>query len=379
MNYPGYTKEETDAKTLDAINGSPPQTCEHIQSLGFKCKKDCGVKSPISLINKLPNSNLPVVVQTTDKKSVKSLIPDAPLKENIIFPHGYEYSSEAGISTTKQQGKGMITVTVSPVMIVITGRMENIKHETESLEIGWLRDGEWELKIIDRETVAKHSTITELAKYGCPVTSTTAKYLVDYLAKFEYLNLHRFPRLRVTDILGWQKDKVAFLWGYNLIRADGSIVNTLETNILLKENSSKDLVVFRGNDVGDNQIARAFYARGSYEEWVEAINSVFQYPRVISLVYFSLMTPFLDILGVNNFTVDLAYVTSTGKTSTLRIAGSAWGNPNEYSSNRLLFSWDNTNTWLERAASMLRGLPYILDDTKRAQYKEIISGLYNNR
>jgi hypothetical protein len=51
--YPGYSESETDTKFDHAadsvIEGVAPHTCDMIQKNGFKCSKDCGVKSPAAL------------------------------------------------------------------------------------------------------------------------------------------------------------------------------------------------------------------------------------------------------------------------------------------------------------------------------------------
>lgn len=49
--YAGYSKSETEYKFRRAAQENKPVTCAYIKNvLGFDCGKDCGVKSPISLI-----------------------------------------------------------------------------------------------------------------------------------------------------------------------------------------------------------------------------------------------------------------------------------------------------------------------------------------
>jgi hypothetical protein len=45
QGHPGYSRKETDAKILHAINYGP-HTCAFIQEKGFTCSKNCRVKSP---------------------------------------------------------------------------------------------------------------------------------------------------------------------------------------------------------------------------------------------------------------------------------------------------------------------------------------------
>lgn len=78
--------------------------------------------------------------------------------------------------------------------------------------------------------------------------------------------------------------------------------------------------------------------------------------------------PVLAIVDAENFILDYAGVTRQGKTTTLRLAASAWGNPKERSVGSAMLTWDSTRTGVERASAILNGLPLILDDTKRAKY-----------
>jgi hypothetical protein len=50
-DYSGYDKFETDEKIHHAIDSSRPHTCRYIHENGFECQKDCGVKTPFSLLS----------------------------------------------------------------------------------------------------------------------------------------------------------------------------------------------------------------------------------------------------------------------------------------------------------------------------------------
>jgi hypothetical protein len=47
--YKNYSKSETDAKILHALDSSAPHTCRYIIENGYKCSKSCSVKSPAGL------------------------------------------------------------------------------------------------------------------------------------------------------------------------------------------------------------------------------------------------------------------------------------------------------------------------------------------
>lgn len=48
--YPGYIRQETDMKIHQAMDRTDPMTCSYIKRNGFRCKRFCGVRSPIGLI-----------------------------------------------------------------------------------------------------------------------------------------------------------------------------------------------------------------------------------------------------------------------------------------------------------------------------------------
>lgn len=48
--YPNYTREETDKKMFQVMDGPGPHTCDHINGKSFKCKRRCGVKAPVGLL-----------------------------------------------------------------------------------------------------------------------------------------------------------------------------------------------------------------------------------------------------------------------------------------------------------------------------------------
>ena len=54
------------------------------------------------------------------------------------------------------------------------------------------------------------------------------------------------------------------------------------------------------------------------------------------------------------------------KTTTLRLAASAWGCPDEWAGS-IARTRESMRVWIERAAGALGNLPFILDDTKRAR------------
>ena len=101
------------------------------------------------------------------------------------------------------------------------------------------------------------------------------------------------------------------------------------------------------------------------------------YPKVRLGLYASFAPPLLERLHVPNFGIDWNSRTSVGKTTTLRVVASPWGCPDERRAGEsIVFSWFMTRVWPERAAAVMNGLPFILDESKLAPKEIVPSVLY---
>ncbi len=389
--YPKYSRQETDAKILQAMNASP-HTCEYIKGLGFDCGKDCGVKAPIVLVLKgarrkeIPQLNLktqpPAPVQDREApiyhdpateyadRRVKKALPEAPVSGKLIIPPNWELSMKGGLVKVSvkrnHEGEGCEEETeVAPVPVLISGRMIDMETGDEIVSLVWYRDNAWVSKLVEREKISRTADITKLAAQGFPSNSLNAKPMVEYLADFEAANIKYLPKGRISKHLGWQKNLKGFLLGNTYFSASGEIAVEGPLDFS-SEAWPTERIVFRGQDNGNDQVAKGYSVKGSYSVWLDCMNQLHVYPRVVSAMYFSIAAPLLSIIDAPNFTVDWSYSTSTGKTTALRVGVSVWGNPDENSSETGLHTWNSTTVSIGRIASMLNGLPFFLDDTKLA-------------
>ena len=220
----------------------------------------------------------------------------------------------------------------------------------ELIQLSWYRDNKLHSRIFERSTIFNTRNITKLADYGIPISSLTAAALTRFFSEFEKANLTSLPKAIATQTLGWQEDGESFHLG-------STCYSTAQDT---------DEIIFQGADDGNDQLAHGFAVKGSLGTWVSLVKKLEPHPKVLSAVYFSAATPFLQILQAPNFTVDWSHKTSAGKTTTLRLAASVWGNPDERDPDSIVKLWSSTKTSIGRIASMLNGLPLILDDTKLA-------------
>lgn len=313
-------------------------------------------------------------LQNSDENiSIKSILPEAPVSESLVMANGYIFDQHGIIKVRSRTGSQEL---VSRHPVLIQGRMINLVDGSEYIRLAWQRDNKWEFRIVNRLIIADARHLVELAEFGVPVTSVRAPRMVEFLSDFEAINFKLFPQATVTHKLGWQgKDEnPAFLWGRNFINSEGKLLSRTKMEELSPQDwSAGSLVFFQGHNIGEDQVANGFYKKGKFAEWKKAVKKVRMFPWVTFGIYASLAAPLLKIIaGAENFIVDWAYATSRGKTTTLRIAASCWGNPDGKAEGSVMKSWDMTRVAFERNAAVLQSLPFIIDDTKRAKDMELV-------
>jgi putative DNA primase/helicase len=269
------------------------------------------------------------------------------------------------------------TVLVAHAPILIGARFRDVETGTEALRIHWRRPDGWRERTVDRAVALDTRRIIELAGEGFPVFSNNVAGMTKYLADAEALNWSAMPTALVSSHLGWQgrQGEHGFLAGRTLVAATGELIHTPRTLDAQGGTLPPGAVSFRGITAGDEQIVDAWHARGSMDEWRRAVSVLRDRPRVLAGLYGAFVPPLLTIMRCPNFIMDWAYRTSAGKTTTLRVAASVWGNPNEDEPDAALRSWDSTQVYIERAAAILSGLPLILDETKRVKDPRLVANI----
>ncbi len=353
--YPGYTHAATEAKIAHALSGGP-RTCANIQmalnaaSYCASCPH-CGKNSsPISLgFQKSALSGTAV--------TVLSVLPDAPVSPQAVVPGNLVLSVQNGIENVKDDEKGNKSLLqLFSVPVVLVERFKSVNTNREEVKIAWYIDGAWRSLVVDRRVIADTRDVVSLASYGLPITSADKDFIVRYFQEYEKSNRSVIPLTQVSSRFGWQDGDDAFLWGRTLITKDGVHIGT---------HTGPSRVFFKGGDEGDEQVADGFHYAGDFSFWLATANHAIAHPTPLVILLAACAPPLLNIVGASNFVVETAGTTSTGKTTVQRLAASVWGCPDERSEASCLNTWDTTRVWIERTASLLNGLPMILDDTKR--------------
>lgn len=255
-------------------------------------------------------------------------------KEYPNMACGSWIATENGIFSS-ETSKARELVCHHPIMPI--KRLKNLETNKEQITIAFKRDGLWSEITVPKSNIASTQKIVNLVDYGVQVNTENAKLLIKYLSDVEMYNADMIDIQRSTSKLGWHGD--------TFVPYDLSIVFDGEYR-------------FR-------TIFQSIQESGDYFKWVTLAKQLRSCgrlePRIALAASFA--SVLIHPLNALPFIVDFYGQTGGGKTVTINIAASIWGDPapGAYVGN---FRASDTN--LEIRADMLNSLPMVLDDSKNA-------------
>ena len=255
-------------------------------------------------------------------------------KEYPQMACGSWIATENGIFSS-ETSKARELVCHHPIMPI--RRLKNIETGEEQITITFKRDGYWTEITVPKIDIVTSRAITNLARFGVQVNSENARLLVKYLADVEMYNADTIDIQHSTSKLGWH--------GNVFVPYDLSIVFDGEYRF--------------------KTLFQSIQEQGEYFKWITLAKQLRLCgrlePRIALAASFSsvLIQP-LDALP---FIVDFYGQTGGGKTVTINIAASVWGNP---APGAYVGNFRSTDASLETRADMLNNFPMILDDSKNA-------------
>jgi putative DNA primase/helicase len=263
------------------------------------------------------------------------------------LPPGYTQGHDSSVWFNPPVGdedrKAAKPVKVSNSFIRIAEIQENIDTGQISLLIAFDYLGRTRFTPILRSQMSDaRQLVAALAGEGAPVTSNNARLVIAYLAAYEHAFASTIPQKKVTSRFGRG-------------RAGGQF--------FLPGLSSA--VEFAPEGPGDAALYRAYSARrGSLQGWLEAMRVLASEHLLIpqAAVLAALVPPLQRRLQIPNFIFDIHGDTSTGKSTSLRIAASVYGKPHDPDS--LILQWTNTRVAVEQVAGTCGELPVFLDDAQ---------------
>ena len=293
--------------------------------------------------------------ETADPEPIKILPKGFPA---LKMPGVYAVD-DTGVWYMKRVQKGdqldFERVEVCPEPIVLTRYIRDTDGSNVFIEIQWKMNGRWHKTTQSREILMSKQKIVSMSGCGLPVHSDNAGRMMRFFDSFERENRDVIPIQECSDQMGW-------------IGNDGFLCG--ETWVKAKEGAKE--VVFRGEESSDDYLAKSICSSGEFDEWKNVfVNEVSLYPKAALAAYASLAPVIMEIMEAPGFAVDWSYRTSSGKTTTMRIAASVWGRPDERGGS-IIGSWDSTQVYIERRAAMFNGIPLILDESKRVRWPNMV-------
>lgn len=413
--YGDYSIEETDRKIRHALEQNKPHGCQYIRDcLGFDCPAGgCGVKAPVVFslytkeerVRQLMEKNLTAedvfaentlslmvyakeklpgeygkfklrlrrlsislrdferaVIHQEETERTKAIgfevirggpisLPDIDL-HGAVEPDGFSVSAQDGIWKTAMSLGVSVTLPVAAEPVVITRKLENVDDGQEKLEITFRRNGRFKSIRIPRSAALNKTQLIRYADSGLPVNSGNAEDMVSYLAAYEAKNNSCIPCIRSIDRIGWVGKE------FYPYRMDGEM--ELETDA-----------------ASVSQMIGGLTQEGTQEAWMKAAETVRAGSISRAVLAGSFASPLLHWLKHRVFLTHVWHDSRGGKTATLKLALSVWGDPV-----KLLTSYHATAVGLERSCAAMMHLPMGLDELqalaeKRMTVESIVYSLGN--
>jgi hypothetical protein len=273
------------------------------------------------------------------------------LPDDYVIPHGYDVRSDGVFREVRDRNGEVRDFTpISHRPVIISGMAQDAAGDDAWYELRWL----------DLASEAKSATVpaAEIADprklpklFGdLVVTGHTAGALARYLGELTAANAAWLlvRSTRVATQLGWQGTGTGqFVFGHDRPFAIRDTKNTREW-------------------------VAGHHVSGTADGWRAAMEYCAVRPLPVAAVAASLAAPLLRILKQAPFVFDISAGTSTGKTVTLCLAASVWGDPA-----RLVQAWNNTLVANEHFLSCLRGLPFFLNESQLAVPENVAALVYS--
>ncbi len=276
-------------------------------------------------------------LDTADQNNNKE-ISDTPTKPGIIPEPFFIEKDELWINV---KGEGRLLCRQVPYIIK---KLNNIEDNTVSYILCWKDDNLTKTEVVSSIVLSVKKELLSLSEKGLGVNENNYKQMISFFDK--YLSENKVKQETMVNRLGHIKN---------------GFIHPLILN---------DIIIVP-NDAGEKQILEAIQEKGTVESWRQEVLELVK-PLSKSLFYLvaSFTAPLLHDFQIDSFIVDFSGHTSQGKTTLLRLSSTVWG------TSKLINEWESTRVSIERKAAFLNSFPLFMDDTKKANPKQLESVIY---
>lgn len=217
-------------------------------------------------------------------------------------------------------------------------RLINVDTNTEKVKLAFYKDKKWQTVIAEKNTLASKNKILQLANTGIEVNENNAKELIIYISDLLTINTETIPCNKAITHLGWAESEfIPYTQDYKF---DG--------------------------DRSFEPVFKDVREKGDYEIWRETVRNLRKNDTVHFMVASSFASVLIELLHINPFIVHLWGKSGTGKSVTLIVAMSIWGNPKI---GQLVKNLNSTNVGLERLSAFLNNIPFAGDELQAIKNK----------
>ncbi|MCQ9293263.1 hypothetical protein BUY41_09155 [Staphylococcus cohnii] len=280
---------------------------------------------------------------------------DVTKKESELIPRNYKIEQYNGIShlykiiPSESENKPDKKIFVTSTIPNVNERYEDIESNEVSYNLKF-QDNNHDVNLnVEAEQITDARNLIKLAKNKLDVTSTTSARLVDFINA----SMREKPPINISVANRLGHIKNYFIYPY-------------------KEELETSNIKLFNNDSGYRSLIKAFETKGTLNDYSKNVfNKIKSLPMVMMMVYASLGSVLLHEFKITPFIVEISGRTSTGKTFTLKIAASVWGNDG------LITEWNSTKNSIEAQAVFFNSFPLLKDDTRNTHSNFISNTVYN--
>lgn len=218
-------------------------------------------------------------------------------------------------------------------------RLINVDTNIEKVKLAFYKDKRWQTVIAEKNTLASKNKILQLANTGIEVNENNAKDLIIYISDLLTINTETIPCNKAITHLGWTENEfIPYTKDYKF---DG--------------------------DRSFEPVFKDIKEKGDYEVWRETVKELRSNSETLQfMIASSFASILIELLHINPFIVHLWGKSNTGKSVSLIVAMSIWGNP---AVGNLVKNLNSTNVGLERLSAFLNNIPFAGDELQAIKNK----------
>ena len=264
-----------------------------------------------------------------------------------FLSEGMYHINKAGVwACEMEDGEWKLKKTICKKPLLPTAILDNPDDSVQKVEISYWDMNRWKKLMFPREVMTNRNKITQLANSGIPVGTDNARELALFFNHSLGAYDEKIPRKTALNHLGW----------VDVETEDG------EEKVFAPYTNR---VVF--DDLNDNgSLFKAVSKKGNRDEWISMMRELRKNIPMRLTMAASFASPLIEIVGENPFILHLWGGTGSGKTVSILVAMSIWGNPKM---GKLTRTMNMTVNSMLSTAAFLNSLPFAGDELQTIKSK----------